>query len=78
MTTELDVGYTQTGIFVTVKNNDINKALRKMKKMIQVEGLMQDLRRRESFEKPSITRRKNKTRAIKRWQKKVKETAELL
>jgi small subunit ribosomal protein S21 len=78
MTTESDIGYSQNGICVTVKNNDITRALRKMKKLIQSEGIMQELRRREAYEKPSTTKRKDRTRAIKRWQKKCREIAEVL
>jgi small subunit ribosomal protein S21 len=61
------------GLSVVVKNNDVNKALRKLKKKIQNEGLFQDLRKRECFEKPSILKKRSKAMAVKRWQKKAKE-----
>jgi small subunit ribosomal protein S21 len=63
----------QKGLFVEVYNNDINKALRRLKKMIQSEGIFQTLRDREHFEKPSSKRKKAKVRAVKRWQKKMRE-----
>ena len=63
----------QKGLFVEVHNNDVNKALRKLKKLTQAEGLFQTLRDRERFEKPSMTRKKAKARAAKRWQKKLRE-----
>ena len=63
----------QRGLFVEVHNNDINKALRKMKKLLQQDGIHQTLRERERFEQPSMTRKKAKARAAKRWQKKLKE-----
>ena len=78
MTTETEQSFPQMGIFIQVKNNDVNKALRKMKKLIQSEGIMQELRKRECYEKPSISRRKEKTRAIRRWQKRRKELEEVL
>jgi small subunit ribosomal protein S21 len=65
----------QRGLYVEVHNNDVNKALRKLKKITQAEGLFQTLRDRERFEKPSMKRKKAKARAVKRWQKKQKEIA---
>ena len=65
----------QRGLRVEVHNNDVNKALRKLKKLIQAEGLFQTLRDREHFEKPSMARKKAKARAVKRWQKKRRELA---
>jgi len=63
----------QKGLFVEVHNNDVNKALRKLKKQIQSDGIFQTLRERERFETPSQKRKKAKARAQKRWQKKLKE-----
>jgi len=59
--------YEKTGMQVEVKNNDVNRALRKLKKKIAEDGLMQDLRRREFFEskgtKEAAIRRYKKQRA---------------
>ena len=66
----------QNGTFVEVHNNDINKALRKLKKVVQSEGIFQTLRERERFEKPSMKRKKEMARAQKRWQKKLKDYRE--
>jgi small subunit ribosomal protein S21 len=63
----------QKGTTVEVHNNDVNKALRKLKKLVQAEGIFQTLRDRERFEKPSVKRKKQKARAVKRWQKKLNE-----
>ena len=65
------------GIEVRVKNNDVNKALRKLKKLMQSEGIFQELRQRESYEKPSLARKRKKAQAKKRWQKKQEELAKL-
>jgi small subunit ribosomal protein S21 len=67
----------QRGLYVEVHNNDVNKALRKLKKMLQSEGLFQTLRERERFEKPSMKRKKAKARAVKRWAKKKKDLKEI-
>jgi small subunit ribosomal protein S21 len=66
----------QNGTHVEVHNNDINKALRKLKKVVQAEGIFQTLRERERFEKPSVKRKKEQARASKRWQKKLKDYRE--
>lgn len=67
----------QKGLYVEVHNNDVNKAMRKLKKIIQAEGVFQTLREREFFEKPSMQRKKAKARAVKRWHKKQRELREI-
>ncbi len=58
------------GLTVEVRNGDVNFALRKFKKKIQEDGILQELRQREFFEKPSITRAKAKKAGRARWLKK--------
>ena len=41
------------GLKVEVRNNDINRAWRKLKRLLQDEGVMQEIRDRKHFEKPS-------------------------
>ena len=65
------------GLEVRVKNNDVNKALRKLKKLMLADGIFQELRSREYFEKPSMKRKREKAQAKKRWQKKQEEMAKL-
>ena len=61
---------TQTkGLYVEVHNNDVGRALRKLKKMINNEGILKDLRDKEYYEKPSLKRKKAKAAARKRWLK---------
>lgn len=69
--------YMGRGLEVRVKNNDVNKALRKLKKLMQMEGIFQELRDREYYEKPSLARKRKKAQAKKRWQKKQEEMAKL-
>jgi small subunit ribosomal protein S21 len=66
----------QKGTFVEVHNNDVTKALRKLKKVVQAEGIFQTLRERERFEKPSVKRKKQQARAVKRWEKKQRDLRE--
>jgi small subunit ribosomal protein S21 len=47
------------GTTIFVKNNDINKALRKFKKRLQDEGWFNELREREHYTSPSEQKRKN-------------------
>lgn len=44
-----DTGRTLKGTTIFVKNNDMNKALRKLKKRLQEEGWFNELRKREHF-----------------------------
>tara|TARA_Y100000385_G_scaffold93124_1_gene96192 strand:- start:322 stop:570 length:249 start_codon:yes stop_codon:yes gene_type:complete len=58
------------GLRVEVRNNDINGALRKFKKKVQEDGILQELKERQHFEKPSLVRKKAKAAGRKRWMKK--------
>ena len=51
---------------VIVRNNNVEKALRILKKKIKKEGLMTELRERQYYVKPSEKRRLAKKRGIKR------------
>ena len=66
------------GISVTVRNNDVNGALRVLKKKVQRENLLRDLSEREHYTKPSMKRRMKKQSAVVRWRKKQAEIAETL
>ena len=66
----------QKGTLIEVYNNDVNKALRKLKKVVQAEGIFQTLRERERYEKPSVKRKKQQARAVKRWEKKQRDLRE--
>lgn len=59
------------GSTVYVKNDNVEQAIRKLKKRMQDSGLLQELRDRESFEKPTIERKRKKAAAKNRWQKKL-------
>jgi len=60
----------ERGMVVTVYNNDITKAVRKLKKKGNNEGILKEIREREHYEKPSLKRKKAKAAARKRWLKK--------
>lgn len=52
-------------IIVPVKEGEnIEKALKKFKRKFEKTGVVKELRNRQAFEKPSVTNRKKKMRAI--------------
>jgi len=57
------------GRTVFVTDGNLEKAMRKFKKKIQASGLLQDLRGRESYVKPTTQRKTAKSLAKKRWQR---------
>jgi small subunit ribosomal protein S21 len=59
------------GTHVEVRNNDVSRAMRKLKKILNNDGVFQELRDREAFEKPSITKKKQRAAARKRWLRKL-------
>ena len=58
------------GLSVEVRNNDIAKASRRLKKLITNDGLVKEIRDRKEFTKPSTVKRLAKKAARKRWLKK--------
>ena len=63
------------GRTVMVKDGNVDKALRKFKKKIQEDGLLNNLRDREFYEKPTTARKRRKSAAKNRWQKQVSAQA---
>ncbi len=59
------------GLVVEVHDGNVEKALRKFKKKVAESGLLQDLREREFYEKPTTARKRAKSAAKRRWQKKM-------
>ena len=58
---------------VIVKDGNVEKALRKFKKKVQDSGLLDDLRARETYEKPTTERKRKKGAAKARWRKKLRD-----
>lgn len=59
------------GLHVEVRNGDVEFALRKFKKKVQESGILQELKERQHYEKPSMVRKKAKAAARARWLKKL-------
>lgn len=54
---------------VFVKDGNVEKALRKFKKKVSETGILIELRRRETYTKPSVDKKVRKAMAKKRWQR---------
>lgn len=59
------------GAVVMVRDDKVEQALRKFKKKIMESGLLQELRERETYTKPTTKRKANKASAKRRWRKKL-------
>lgn len=66
-------GTTLRGTFVEVRNGDVTRAMRRLKKIVTTENIIREVREREYFEKPSLKRKKAKAAARKRWLKQQRE-----
>ena len=60
----------KSGLTVEVRNGDFAYALRKFKKKVAEDGILQQLRERQFYEKPSEKRKKAKAAGRARWLKK--------
>lgn len=58
------------GLTVEVRNGDVNAALRRFKKKIAEDGILQEYKERQYYEKPSEKRKKAKAAGRARWLKK--------
>jgi small subunit ribosomal protein S21 len=66
-------GTTLRGSTVEVRNGDMNRAMRRLKKIVTTENILREVREREFYEKPSLKRKKAKAAARKRWLKQQRE-----
>jgi small subunit ribosomal protein S21 len=60
------------GNSVLVKDGNVEKALRKFKKKVQESGLLDELRDRQTYEKPTTERKRKKGAAKARWRKQLR------
>ena len=62
------------GTSVIVKENEnINQALRRLKKKVEDAGTLDTLRSKEFYEKPTTERKRKKGAAKARWRKKLRD-----
>jgi len=56
-------------VTVTVRDNNVDQALRVLKKKMQREGIFREMKLRRDFEKPSEKKKREKSEAVRRWRK---------
>lgn len=61
---------------VLVRDNNVDQALRVLKKKMQREGILRELKDRRAYEKPSEKRAREKADAIRRARKDAKKRAQ--
>lgn len=57
------------GLSVEVRNNNVDKAVRLLNKLVKQEGIIRELRAKQYYEKPSTARRRKKAEAVRRAQR---------
>ena len=63
---------------MVVKNGNVDRAMRTLKKKLQKEGLLKELKQRQYFEKPSAKKARKKAEGIKRYQRNLRKKMERL
>ena len=63
---------------MTVKNGNVDRAMRTLKKKLQKEGLLKELKQKQYFEKPSAKKARKKAEGIKRYQRNLRKKMERL
>jgi len=62
------------GTGITVKDHEnINQALKRFKRKVEDAGILDDLRKKEFYEKPTTARKRAKGAAKARWRKKLQK-----
>lgn len=63
-----------SGSAVSVRDGeDINRALKRFKKKVEESGTLETLRKKEFYEKPTTERKRKKSAAKARWQKRLRD-----
>jgi small subunit ribosomal protein S21 len=62
---------------VFVRDNNVDQALRILKKKLQRDGLFREIKRRKAYEKPSERKSREKGEAIRRGRKAARKLAQL-
>lgn len=64
-----NTGWTELNLQVLVRDNNVDQALRALKKKLQREGVFREMKLRNFYEKPSEKRAREKAEAIRRARK---------
>lgn len=58
-------------VSVKVRNNNVDGAIKLFKKRVMDTGILQEYKKRQEFEKPSVTKRRKKKESI--WKQKLED-----
>jgi small subunit ribosomal protein S21 len=61
---------------VLVRDNNVDQALRVLKKKLQREGIFREMKRRKAYEKPSERKTREKAEAVRRARKAARKLAQ--
>lgn len=61
---------------VVVRDNNVDQALKVLKKKLQREGVFREMKRRRAYEKPSEKRAREKGEAVRRARKQARKLAQ--
>ena len=56
-------------VTVNVRDNNVEQALRALKKKMQREGMFREMKLRKDFEKPSERKKREASESVRRWRK---------
>ena len=65
-------------VLITVRDNNIEGALRMLKKKLQREGVFREMKLRKHFEKPSERKQREKSESVRRIRKLARKRVERL
>ena len=60
---------------VLVRDNNVDQALRVLKKKMQREGIFREMKQRKAYEKPSVRKAREKAEAVRRARKQARKDA---
>ena len=63
-------------VAIVVRNNNVDQAMRVLKKKLQKEGVLREIKSRQYFEKPSAKRARKKAEGVKRYKRAEKKRLE--
>ncbi len=63
-------------MLISVRNNNVDQALRVLKKKLQNEGVLREMKLKQHFEKPSARKAREKAEAVRRQRKLARKKAE--
>lgn len=66
----------RTIVHVTVRDNNVDQALKALKKKMQREGVFREMKLRRAYEKPSERKAREKAEAIRRHRKLLRKRME--